>query len=144
MGVFARLLRRSKAAEEASTAEVPDGTRTAVTEAGTDSETDVTATGSGASADAAAGTGGVTESADSVEPARSAEPSGSAEPADDVHGPSALPSAGEIADGADDGAGAAVPATVAAGAAPSDDVEIPQQQTAEKAADNGAGESARK
>ncbi|MGV9703424.1 hypothetical protein [Streptomyces sp. NPDC003483] len=144
MGVFARLLRRSKAAEEASTAEVPDGTRTAVTEAGTDSGTDsgtdVTATGSGTSADAAAGTDGATESGDSVEPARSAEPAGSAEPAKDGHGPSA----GEIADGNDDGAGAAVPATVAAGAAPSDDVEIPQQQTAEKAADNGAGESARK
>lgn len=148
MGVFARLLRRSKAAEEASTAEVPDGTRTAVTEAGTDSGTDsgtdVTVTGSGATADAAAGTGGATGSADSVEPARSAEPAGSAESAKDVHGPSEFPSAGEIADGNDDSAGAAVPATVAAGAAPSDDVEIPQQQTAEKAADNGAGESARK
>ncbi|MER6441855.1 hypothetical protein ABT275_36745 [Streptomyces sp. NPDC001185] len=156
MGVFARLLRRSKAAEEASAAEVPDGTLTAVTEAGTDSDsgTDVTATGSGAgaTADAAAGSGGVAESADSVKPTRSAEPAGSPEPesaeAEDVHGPSAIPSAipsaGEIADGNDENAEAAVPATVAAGATPSDDVEIPQQQTAEKAADNGAGESARK
>ncbi|MFE3268310.1 hypothetical protein [Streptomyces sp. NPDC059215] len=150
MGVFARLLRRSKAAEEASAAEVPDGTLTAVTEAGTDSDsgTDVTATGSGAgaTADAAAGSGGVAESADSVKPTRSAEPAGSPESAEaeDVHGPSAIPSAGEIADGNDESAEAAVPATVAAGATPSDDVEIPQQQTAEKAADNGAGESARK
>ncbi|MGW0800541.1 hypothetical protein [Streptomyces sp. NPDC002692] len=152
MGVFARLLRRSKAAEEASAAEVPDGTLTAVTEAGTDSDsgTDVTATGSGAgaTADAAAGSGGVAESADSVKPTRSAESAGSPESesaeAEDVHGPSAIPSAGEIADGNDENAEAAVPATVAAGATPSDDVEIPQQQTAEKAADNGAGESARK
>ncbi|MFF4971946.1 hypothetical protein [Streptomyces sp. NPDC001083] len=154
MGVFARLLRRSKAAEEASAAEVPDGTLTAVTEAGTDSDsgTDVTATGSGAgaTADAAAGSGGVAESADSVKPTRSAEPAGSAESAEaeDVHGPaaipSAIPSAGEVADGNDENAEATVPATVAAGATPSDDVEIPQQQTAEKAADNGAGESARK
>ncbi|MEU3245049.1 MULTISPECIES: hypothetical protein [unclassified Streptomyces] len=150
MGVFARLLRRSKAAEEASAAEVPDGTLTAVTEAGTDSDsgTDVTATGSGAgaTADAAAGSGGVAESADTVKPTRSAEPAGSAEPAEaaDVHGPSAIPSAGENADGNDESSEAAVPATVAAGATPSDDVEIPQQQTAEKAADNGAGESARK
>lgn len=35
-------------------------------------------------------------------------------------------------------------AHTATGVAPSEDVEIPQQQTAEKAADNGAGESARK
>ncbi|MFK0025842.1 gliding motility protein [Streptomyces sp. NPDC090798] len=34
-------------------------------------------------------------------------------------------------------------ATEPAGAAASDDVEIPQQQTAEKAADNEAGEGAR-
>ncbi|MFF2516228.1 gliding motility protein [Streptomyces sp. NPDC058086] len=39
----------------------------------------------------------------------------------------------------EDGAAATEPA----GAAASDDVEIPQQQTAEKAADNEAGEGAR-
>ncbi|MFE5136813.1 gliding motility protein [Streptomyces fagopyri] len=47
-------------------------------------------------------------------------------------------------DGNDRAVEVAVAATGAAGAASSDDVEIPQQQTAEKAADNGAGESARK
>lgn len=104
MGVFARLLGRSKAAEEASTAEVPAATRTAGSES-------------------------------------------AAEPAQDVEGPSASegPSVSEgEADTGDVSAVVATEPTGVSGAAPSEDVEIPQQQTAEKAADNGAGEGARK
>jgi hypothetical protein len=91
MGVFARLLGRSKAAEEASTAAVQVDTRTADTEAE------------------------VTE-----------EAKGSSEKSEGAESPGG--SAGE---------GGAAEATA------KDDVEIPQQQTAEKAADNEAGENAR-
>ncbi|WP_435224726.1 hypothetical protein [Streptomyces sp. Tue6028] len=82
MGVFARLLRKSKATEEASTAEVRTGPR----EAGAEAE----------EAKASSETG--------------------------------------------------VPATAQKTAATTaeEDVEIPQQQTADKAADNEAGEGARK
>lgn len=90
MGVFARLLGRSKATEEASTAAVQADTPTADTEAE------------------------VTE-----------EAKGSSEKSE-----------GSESEG---GAAASEPAEVTA----KDDVEIPQQQTAEKAADNEAGESAR-
>jgi hypothetical protein len=96
MGVFARLLGRSKAAEEASTAAVQVDTRTADTEAE------------------------VTE-----------EAKGSSEKSEGAESPGG--SAGE------DGAAATEPAEATA----KDDVEIPQQQTAEKAADNEAGENAR-
>lgn len=96
MGVFARLLGRSKAAEEASTAAVQVDTRTADTEAE------------------------VTE-----------EAKGSSEKSEGAESPGG--SAGE------GGAAATEPAEATA----KDDVEIPQQQTAEKAADNEAGESAR-
>jgi hypothetical protein len=85
MGVFARLLRRSKATEEASTAEAQADTLTAETEA---------------------------EVAE--------EAKGSSEPAGEA-------TAEETAE-----------------AATTEDVDIPQQQTAEKAADNEAGEGARK
>ncbi|WP_405923763.1 hypothetical protein [Streptomyces sp. NBC_00035] len=84
MGVFARLLRRSKTTEEASTAEVQADTLTAETEA---------------------------EVAE--------EAKGSSETEDEA-------------------------TAETAGAATTDDVEIPKQQTAEKAADNEAGEGARK
>ncbi|MCT9109950.1 hypothetical protein [Streptomyces mirabilis] len=90
MGVFARLLGRSKATEEASTAAVQADTPTADTEAE------------------------VTE-----------EAKGSSEKSE-----------GSESEG---GAAASEPAEATA----KDDVEIPQQQTAEKAADNEAGESAR-
>ncbi|MEU1197952.1 hypothetical protein ABZ446_17205 [Streptomyces sp. NPDC005813] len=85
MGVFARLLRKSKATEEASTAEVQTGPRGAAAEAETAEE-----------AKASSETGG--------------------------------------------------PATAekTAATAAEEDVEIPQQQTADKAADNEAGEGARK
>ncbi|WP_028802326.1 hypothetical protein [Streptomyces sp. 142MFCol3.1] len=85
MGVFARLLRKSKATEEASTAEVRTGPR-----------------GAGAEAEA-------------VEEAKASSETG-------------------------DPATAEKPAATAA----EEDVEIPQQQTADKAADNEAGEGARK
>ncbi|WSI44357.1 hypothetical protein OG585_32680 [Streptomyces sp. NBC_01340] len=96
MGVFARLLGRSKAAEEASTAAVQVDTRTA------DTEAEVTEEAKGSS----------------EKPEGSESPGGSA------------------------GEGGAV-ATEPAEATAKDDVEIPQQQTAEKAADNEAGENAR-
>lgn len=85
MGVFARLLRRSKVAEEASTAEARADTRTAETEA---------------------------------------------EVAEEAKGSS--PIEGEAT------------AEETAEADTAEDVDIPQQQTAEKAADNEAGEGARK
>ncbi|MGW4979156.1 hypothetical protein [Streptomyces mirabilis] len=90
MGVFARILGRSKATEEASTAAVQADTQTADTEAE------------------------VTE-----------EAKGSSEKSE-----------GSESEG---GPAASEPAEATA----KDDVEIPQQQTAEKAADNEAGESAR-
>ncbi|MCX4457323.1 hypothetical protein OOK58_35805 [Streptomyces sp. NBC_01728] len=96
MGVFARLLGRSKAAEEASTAAVQVDTRTA------DTEAEVTEEAKGSSE----------------------KPEGSESP------------------GGSTGEGGAV-ATEPAEATAKDDVEIPQQQTAEKAADNEAGENAR-
>ncbi|WP_405829612.1 hypothetical protein [Streptomyces sp. NBC_01176] len=123
MGVFARLLRRSKAAEEASTAEVPAGTRTAGADAGTDADVTTTEADVSTGADATTGAGGASEPV-TEEAKRS--------------------SGSENAGESDRKAEAAVAATAAAGASTSDDVEIPQQQTAEKAADNGAGESARK
>ncbi|MHA5051163.1 hypothetical protein [Streptomyces sp. SD15] len=86
MGVFARLLRRSKATEEASTAEVQADTQTA---------------DAGAEAEVAEEAKGSSESGGEAEAARTAETT-------------------------------------------TEDVEIPQQQTAEKAADNEAGEGARK
>ncbi|MER5906683.1 hypothetical protein ABT150_42640 [Streptomyces mirabilis] len=90
MGVFARLLGRSKATEEASTAAVQADTQTADTEAEVTEE----AKGSSEKSEGSESEGGVAAS----------------EPAE---------------------------------ATAKDDVEIPQQQTAEKAADNEAGESAR-
>ncbi|QFZ73855.1 hypothetical protein GFH48_11880 [Streptomyces fagopyri] len=135
MGVFARLLRRPKAAEEASPAEVPAGERTAGTGAGSDAgvtKSDVAVASATTDTD-----GGVAESADRAEEVERAEgPKGSS-----------VSENGERtdeSDGNDREVEVAVAATGAAGAASSDDVEIPQQQTAEKAADNGAGESARK
>lgn len=99
MGVFARLLRRSKAAEEASTAEAQIGTPMAESEA--------------EGADGAKGSKETTESGPKTAAGEAtAEESASEEPASE-----------------EPGAG--------------DDVEIPQQQTAEKAADNEAGEGAR-
>ncbi|WP_369232841.1 hypothetical protein AB5J56_12855 [Streptomyces sp. R21] len=91
MSVFARLLRKSKATEEASTAKVQADTLTA-------------------------------------EPA--------AEVAEEAKESSE-------AEGKGEGEGK-VTAEETAEAATTEDVEIPQQQTAEKAADNEAGESARK
>ncbi|WST78939.1 hypothetical protein OG762_32950 [Streptomyces sp. NBC_01136] len=103
MGVFARLLRRSKATEEASTAEAQAATQTADTGAGVAEETKGPSEGS-------------------------ANSEGSGEP----EGPeSPERSLGE--------GGAAMEA---AEAAATEDVEIPQQQTAEKAADNEADEGA--
>lgn len=90
MGVFARLLRRSKATEEASTAAAQDGTPTAQSEAVT------------------------------VEPAETKESAEANEPAE------AERTTGE-ADGGTSG----------------ESVEIPQQQSAEEAADSEAGEGAR-
>lgn len=90
MGVFARLLGRSKATEEASTAAVQADTPTA------DTEAEVTEEAKGSS---------------------------------------------EKSEGSESEGGAA--ASESAEATAKDDVEIPQQQTAEKAADNEAGESAR-
>jgi hypothetical protein len=90
MGVFARLLRRSKAAEEASTAE-----------------------------------------AQAVTPAADPE----ADRADEAKGSNATAEAGAEAT-------AEEPAPKDSGAG--DDVEIPKQQTAGKAADNEAGEGARR
>lgn len=90
MGVFARLLGRSKATEEASTAAVQADTPTA------DTEAEVTEEAKGSS---------------------------------------------EKSEGSESEGGAAASETAEATA--KDDVEIPQQQTAEKAADNEAGESAR-
>ncbi|MEU9287784.1 hypothetical protein AB0D57_24540 [Streptomyces sp. NPDC048275] len=87
MGVFARLLRRSKATEEASTAEVQADTQTA---------------DAGAEAEVAEEAKGSPESGGEAEAAQTAETT------------------------------------------TTEDVEIPQQQTAEKAADNEAGEGARK
>lgn len=96
MGVFARLLGRSKATEEASTAAVQSDTQTA------DSEAEVTEEAKGSS-----------------EKSEGSESQGGS--------------------GSDGGVAATEPAETTA----KDDVEIPQQQTAEKAADNEAGESAR-
>ncbi|MFE2665583.1 hypothetical protein [Streptomyces mirabilis] len=90
MGVFARLLGRSKTTEEASTAAVQADTQTA------DTEAEVTEEAKGSS---------------------------------------------EKSEGSESEGGPA--ATEPAEATAKDDVEIPQQQTAEKAADNEAGESAR-
>ncbi|MEV4447225.1 hypothetical protein [Streptomyces mirabilis] len=90
MGVFARLLGRSKTTEEASTAAVQADTRTA------DTEAEVTEEAKGSS---------------------------------------------EKSEGSESEGGAV--ATEPAEATAKDDVEIPQQQTAEKAADNEAGENAR-
>ncbi|MGW3633353.1 hypothetical protein ACWD7F_24900 [Streptomyces sp. NPDC005122] len=131
MGVFARLLRRSKAAEEASTAEVPAGTLTAETDAGTDADvtTDAEVT-TGAEGIADAGADATADAGGAAEPV--SEPV-----AEEATGSSESENAGECGRKAE-------PARAATGAAPSEDVEIPQQQTAEKAADNGAGESARK
>ncbi|MET8409913.1 hypothetical protein ABZV34_17740 [Streptomyces sp. NPDC005195] len=136
MGVFARLLRRSKAAEEASIAEVPDGTLTA--EAGAE-------TGAGTDADVTTTDAEVTTGAEGIADAgadATADAGGAAEPvpepvAEEATGSSESENAGKYGRKAE-------PARAATGAAPSEDVEIPQQQTAEKAADNGAGESARK
>jgi hypothetical protein len=97
MGVFARLLRRSKATEEASTAEAQADTPTAESEAERAEEVK-------ASPEAAEGNVSATAKSGEVEANEAAE----------------------------DESGAA------------DDVEIPKQQTAEKAADNEAGEGARK
>lgn len=104
MGVFARLLRKSKATEEASTAEVQAGTQSA------DTEAEVT--------EAAKGSSEASQASESTETPGSSEPSGS-------------------------GCGAATAAAEVTGAATTEDVEIPQQQTAAKAADNEAGEGAR-
>ncbi|MCH5675316.1 hypothetical protein [Streptomyces gilvus] len=90
MGVFARLLRRSKATEGASTAAAQDGTPTAQSEA-------------------------VTE-----------EPSAAKESAE-ANGPAEGERTTKETDGDTSGEG----------------VEIPQQQSAEDAADSEAGESAR-
>ncbi|MEU1275046.1 hypothetical protein [Streptomyces sp. NPDC005799] len=90
MGVFARLLRRSKATEEASTAAAQDGTPTAQSAA-------------------------VTE--EPAEAKESAEANGSAEAARMTNGTEAETSG--------------------------EGVEIPQQQSAEEAADSEAGEGAR-
>ncbi|MFC9849051.1 hypothetical protein ACFWFF_03525 [Streptomyces sp. NPDC060223] len=87
MGVFARLLRRSKATEEASTAEVQADTVTA-----------------------------------EAEVAVAEEAKGSSET---------------------EGGATAETETETVGASTTEDVEIPQQQTAEKAADSEAGEGAR-
>ncbi|CAL9549675.1 hypothetical protein SUDANB58_04419 [Streptomyces sp. enrichment culture] len=86
MGVFARLLRRSKATEEAPAAEAQ---------------------------------------ADAPAPAQTEE------------------AAGKGADGAGAGPAAQPAVTEAAGDAGSESVDIPQQQSAGKAADNEAGEGAR-
>lgn len=137
MGVFARLLRRSKAAEEASPAEVPVGALTAGTDAGSDtgvtkSDTDVAVSATDAV--------GVAESAERAEEVERAEaPKGSSGNENSENSENT-----DESDGSDREVEVAVAVTGAAGAASSDDVEIPQQQTAEKAADNGAGESARK
>ncbi|GAA5026367.1 hypothetical protein [Streptomyces siamensis] len=85
MGVFARLLRKAKATEEASTAEVQTGP------CGADAE---------------------------------------AETAEEAKAPSET--------------GGPATAEKTAATAAEEDVEIPQQQTADKAADNEAGEGARK
>ncbi|MFF3000305.1 hypothetical protein ACFVTC_38070 [Streptomyces sp. NPDC057950] len=127
MGVFARLLRRSRTAEEASTAEVPAGTRTAESDAGTDA--DVTTTDAEVTTTDADVTAGAEPPADAdgvAEPVTE-EAAGSPEGENTVE-------CGRKAEAAH----------VATGATASEDVEIPQQQTAEKAADNGAGEGARK
>ncbi|MFD8419614.1 hypothetical protein [Streptomyces sp. NPDC059466] len=128
MGVFARLLRRSKAAEEASASDVPADTVTAGTGAGGDA--DVTTTDTDVTTDAVAATdaGGAAESVDPAEEPKGSSGSENADESHRSHG----------------GIEVAVAVTGAAGVTSSDDVEIPQQQTAEKAADNGAGESARK
>ncbi|WP_393097296.1 hypothetical protein [Streptomyces sp. LN325] len=122
MGVFARLLRRSRAAEEASTAEVPAGTRTAESDAESDAGTDAEVT----TTDAEVTTGAAADAGGAAEPVTE-EATGSSESENAVE-------CGRKAEAAH----------TATGVAPSEDVEIPRQQTAEKAADNGAGESARK
>ncbi|MET7698419.1 MULTISPECIES: hypothetical protein [unclassified Streptomyces] len=95
MSVFARLLRRSKATEEASTAEVQADTLTPEPAA---------------------------DAAEEVKESSRTETETEAEVEAEVE--------------------ATAEETVEA--ATTEDVEIPQQQTAEKAADNEAGESARK
>ncbi|WP_030326732.1 hypothetical protein [Streptomyces sp. NRRL B-3229] len=117
MGVFARLLRRSKATEEASTAETQADIRTA------DSAADA--------ADAADATKATNE-ADEAPAAK--EPTGTKaeEKADEKA------EAGE-ASGAED----TQADTEAVGEAAAEDVEIPKQQSAEDAANREAGEGAR-
>ena len=102
MGIFTRFLRRSKAAEEAPTAEA--------TEQGT------TSTAAEVAAEGPEETKGSDEAKGSPETA----------------GPEA------------EAEGDACDRARAEESSASDDVEIPQQQTAEKAADNEAGEGARK
>lgn len=96
MGVFARLLGKSKATEEASTTAAQADTQTADT---------------------------------------------AAEVTEEAKGSSASSESSESPGGSESEGGTAA-AESAAGAA-TEDVEIPQQQTAEKAADNDAGEGAR-
>lgn len=127
MGVFARLLRRSKAAEETSAA------------------------GTGAvPAAAVSGTEGPKAPAD--EPEAAADGSGAGEGPEAAKGSGTAGESGEAAQAvpADAGAGsgaegsAANARTGSARAADAEEVEIPKQQTAEQAADNEAGEGARK
>ncbi|MFF1305075.1 hypothetical protein [Streptomyces sp. NPDC058307] len=120
MGVFARLLRRSKATEEASTAEAqadipttePAAEEAAEAKGSTDAE-------AGAGAEAKAGTRTETEGETRVEP---------------------QVEVGQTAAAKDPDGSTATEAVEDAGA---ESVEIPKQQSADDAADHEAGEGAR-
>ncbi|MEV6531787.1 hypothetical protein AB0M86_19710 [Streptomyces sp. NPDC051639] len=108
---------------------MPAGTRTAESESDAGTDAEVTTT----DAEVTTTDAEVTTGADAT-----ADAGGTAEPvAEEATGSSESENAGERGRKAE-------AAHAATGATPSEDVEIPQQQTAEKAADNGAGEGARK